>query len=146
MDFTIHFSQYEAGYFKRSMPEETRLCDMKPSGMYVFNMKHLHLISDFSSHCLCQRWWICLVCTCCMTWGNNINPSIVHLLHDFGKNINPSISFYSFSIDTNRICHDICQHRTMSTLAQVMACCLMAPSHYLNQCGLIINESLWQPA
>ena len=27
-----------------------------------------------------------------------------------------------------------------STLAQVMACCLMAPSHYLNQCWLIICE------
>ena len=27
------------------------------------------------------------------------------------------------------------QHGTRSTLAQVMACCLMAPSHYLNQCS-----------
>ena len=27
----------------------------------------------------------------------------------------------------------IWQHRSGSTLAQVMACCLMAPSHYLNQ-------------
>ena len=31
-----------------------------------------------------------------------------------------------------------------STLAQVMACCLTAPSHYLNQCWLIICEVLWQ--
>ena len=30
-----------------------------------------------------------------------------------------------------------------STLAQVMACCLMAPSHYLNQCWLMISEVLW---
>ena len=30
-------------------------------------------------------------------------------------------------------------HRTGSTLAQVMACCLTAPSHNLNQCWLIIN-------
>ena len=29
-------------------------------------------------------------------------------------------------------------HRFGSTLAQVMACCLMAPSHYLNECWLII--------
>ena len=28
-----------------------------------------------------------------------------------------------------------------STLAQVMACCLMAPSHYLIQCWLMINEA-----
>ena len=26
------------------------------------------------------------------------------------------------------------QHISMSTLVQVMACCLMAPSHCLNQC------------
>ena len=30
-----------------------------------------------------------------------------------------------------------------STLAQVMVCCLTAPSHYLNQCWLIISEVLW---
>ena len=30
-----------------------------------------------------------------------------------------------------------------STLAQVMACCLMAPSHYLNQCSLIISKVQW---
>ena len=34
--------------------------------------------------------------------------------------------------------------RTGSTLAQVMACCLTAPSHYLNQCWLIINGIVWQ--
>ena len=34
--------------------------------------------------------------------------------------------------------HAIWQHRPGSTLAQVMAHSLTAPSHYLNQCGLII--------
>ena len=34
----------------------------------------------------------------------------------------------------------IWRHRSGSTLVQVMACCLMAPSHYLNQCWLIISE------
>ena len=33
-------------------------------------------------------------------------------------------------------------HRFESTLAQVMACCLMAPSHYLNQCCRFINWTL----
>ena len=32
-------------------------------------------------------------------------------------------------------------HKSRSTLVQVMACCLMAPSHYLNQCWLIISRS-----
>ena len=33
--------------------------------------------------------------------------------------------------------------RSGSTLGQVMACCLTAPSHYLNQCWLIISKVLW---
>ena len=37
----------------------------------------------------------------------------------------------------------IWRHRSRSTLAQVMACCLTAPSHYLNQCWLIISKFLW---
>ena len=35
------------------------------------------------------------------------------------------------------------QHRSGSTLDQVMACCLTAPSHYLNQCWLNITGVLW---
>ena len=39
---------------------------------------------------------------------------------------------------------DIWCHRTWSILVQVLACCLMSPSHYPNQCWLImITEVLW---
>ena len=34
----------------------------------------------------------------------------------------------------------IWRHRSGSTLAQVMACCLTAPSHYLHQCWLVISK------
>ena len=34
-------------------------------------------------------------------------------------------------------------HISGSTLALVLACCLMAPSHYLKRCWLIISEILW---
>ena len=37
----------------------------------------------------------------------------------------------------------IWRQRSGSTLAQVMACCLTAPSHYLNQCWLIISKVEW---
>ena len=40
----------------------------------------------------------------------------------------------------------ICQHRSGSTLAQVMAWCLMASSHYLSQCWLFISEVQWHPS
>ena len=33
-------------------------------------------------------------------------------------------------------------HRSGSTSAQVMACCLMAPSHYLNQCWPLVSQVL----
>ena len=33
--------------------------------------------------------------------------------------------------------------RSGSTLAQVTACCLMPPSHYMNQCWITITEVLW---
>ena len=36
----------------------------------------------------------------------------------------------------------ICRHKSGSILIQGMACCLMAPSHYLNHCWLIISEVL----
>ena len=35
-------------------------------------------------------------------------------------------------------------NRSESTWAQVMACCLMAASHYPNQCWLVISEVQWQ--
>ena len=34
-------------------------------------------------------------------------------------------------------------HRSGSTLAQAMACCLMAPSHHLNQFWFLISQVLW---
>ena len=37
----------------------------------------------------------------------------------------------------------IWRHGSGSTLVQVMACCLKAPSHYLNQYWLINSEVLW---
>ena len=34
-------------------------------------------------------------------------------------------------------------YRLGTTLAPVMSCCLMSPSHYLNQCWLLISEVMW---
>ena len=38
----------------------------------------------------------------------------------------------------------ISRQRSGSTLAQEMACCLTTPSHYLNQCCLIISKVEWR--
>ena len=46
----------------------------------------------------------------------------------------------------NGLLPDIWCQRTGSTYDQLMPCCLTAPSHYLNQCWLIISEVLWPSA
>ena len=48
-----------------------------------------------------------------------------------------------FTYNSLRPSDAIWRWRSRSTLAQVMACCLTAPSHYLNQCWLMISEVLW---
>ena len=40
-------------------------------------------------------------------------------------------------------CDAMWWHRTGSTLAQAMACCLMAPSHWLNRCWFFVSEVQW---
>ena len=49
----------------------------------------------------------------------------------------------SHTVNSLRPSDAIWRHGTRSTLAQVMACCLTAPSHYLNRCWLIINKVQW---
>ena len=46
----------------------------------------------------------------------------------------------SSAFNTVRPSDGILRHRSGSTLAQIMACCLTAQSHYPNQCWLIINK------
>ena len=40
----------------------------------------------------------------------------------------------------------IWQHRSGSTMVQVMVCFLTAPSHYMNRCLVLISEVLWHPS
>ena len=54
-----------------------------------------------------------------------------------------SSSAIVLSIDSLWPSDAIWRYRSGSTLAQVIACCLTAPSHYLNQCWLIINKVQW---
>ena len=51
--------------------------------------------------------------------------------------------FFMFVLNSLRPSDAIWRQWSWTTLAQVMACCLTAPSHYLNQCWLIIKGVLW---
>ena len=46
-------------------------------------------------------------------------------------------------INSLQLSDTIWWHKSGSTLAQVMACCLTASSHYLDQCSFIINKVQW---
>ena len=48
-----------------------------------------------------------------------------------------------FTINSLRPSDAIWRQRSGSTSDQVMAWCLMAPNHYLNQCWLIISKAEW---
>ena len=76
----------------------------------------------------------------------------------YDKTSNPiSKRFHDFVlISSHALCHNQCSSfnslgptdaiwrwRSWSTLVQVMACCLTAPSHYLNQCWLIVSKVMW---
>ena len=50
---------------------------------------------------------------------------------------------YEIGLNSLRPSDAIWRQWSWTTLAQVMACCLTAPSHYLNQCWLIIRGVLW---
>ena len=54
-----------------------------------------------------------------------------------------NILLYALSLKFIVPSNTIWWQRSGSTLAQVMACCLTAPSHYLNQCWLITKGFMW---
>ena len=67
----------------------------------------------------------------------------------------PALRFYWFllgvrlhihvgiKVNSLRPSDAIWRQKSGSTLAQVMACCLMAPSHYLTPCWFIISKVQW---
>ena len=89
-------------------------------------------------------------------WPQSSSSRIVMYFYHRCYNISPSYislacGFYRVNSST---CSDINinllwpsdgtrRQRFGSTLVQVMACCLTAPSHYLDECWLIISGVLW---
>ena len=58
-----------------------------------------------------------------------------------GYNLLKASTYYNgFALNSMSSSDAIWQHKSGSILVQFMACCLTAPSHYLNQSCLIIGE------
>ena len=90
----------------------------------------------------------------CLYMNHVIIVSLVHLynIDDILSNIHWCNDFASgvyqifcaqFTSNTLWPSIAIWWHRSRSKLVQVMACSLLAPSPYLNQCWFLINEVLW---
>ena len=60
-----------------------------------------------------------------------------------GLDLIPCKTIVYANINSMRLCDTIWQHKSGSTLAQVMACCMTALSHYLSQCWILISVDLW---
>ena len=79
---------------------------------------------------------MCIIMNCRLLYliGNVTLIGVSEL--DLYDRIGTKLSLTHFSLYGEAIWRD----RYETTLAQVMACCLTAPSHYLNQCWLIIKD------
>ena len=70
-----------------------------------------------------------------------LNQQVIEQISSFWYLLNFSeLSKHGVLFNSLRPSDAIWRHISGSTLAQVMACCLKAPSHYLNQCWLIISK------
>ena len=83
-----------------------------------------------------------LICTF-RRWANTVNPiKCAHIFAMLCFVVLYHCSLWIYMINSLWPSHSVRWHGSGSTLAQVMAWCLTAPSHYFNQCWLIISEVL----
>ena len=83
-------------------------------------------------HFWVEKWWSNID-----GWVQNCSISIANALEILQPCTKPSKPcFFYASFNSLWPCDAIWRQRSWSTLVQVMACCLMAPSHCLNQCWL----------
>ena len=130
------------------------------------------LVKLLSDECHCtllmisqhwSRYWLGAVMKQTVTWASYVLNLCRHIasLCSNGSMCNPLLYIFSWSkVPPFKVIHlfqifsdgyrnaswpsdAIWRQWSWTTLAQVMACCLTAPSHYLNQCWLIIRGVLW---
>ena len=80
-------------------------------------------------------------------WSSYVIKSLVNLRKPYwaallGK-VSGTMRVWSCLLNSLWPSDVILRQRSGSTLDQIMACCLMAPNYYLNQCWFLISELLW---
>ena len=76
-------------------------------------------------------------------WSHNMFDDFQQIIGYFAKSSVMGRWLFMNTLNSLWPSGNIWRQRSGSTLAQVMACCLTAPSHYLNQCWLIISKVQW---
>ena len=93
-----------------------------------------------------------IICEMKLKFLENFPRLISYVISDFCKQIikislsrcgDPVKTVWTWWLNSSWLSDAICRHRSGSTLAHVMACFLMAPSHYLNQCWPTISKVQW---
>ena len=94
-----------------------------------------------SGKCFLQNYSHLPRCQCVRHWigfrKHKCGIRIFHLQLKHEENI--------FALINSLWPNDMWRQGSRSTLAQVMTCCPMAPSHCLNQCWQMISEVPWHP-
>ena len=97
----------------------------------------LNVLIKALGNIICMQWsWRWLLHSTEVSLGTSY-MIVLHNLNLLWKSISPQLTHCGLVTPYNDM------DRNGSTLVQVMACCLMAPSHYLNHCLLIILGVLW---
>ena len=105
------------------------------SKSWYFDYNHWSFLGPISnmSHLVLSRWQA-------VTW---LYEMMIYISTNDLKTPALSLKYRHACINSLWPGDTIWRRGTRSTLAQVMACCLTAPSHYLNQFWLIISEVNW---
>ena len=118
--------------------------------MIGHNTKKLCTFTDSIAVGECCR-WLCKILWCYDYWKWNNRRIYFHKIGNekfqqnrpIGTQACPHSCHAIIYLNSLRPSDAIWRQWSWTTLAQVMACCLTAPSHYLNQCWLIIRGVLW---
>ena len=97
----------------------TLIYSLKPNERFFFFKKKANLPSSLH---------------CCLPYMFLVSLYLLAILSPNGYSIKIHVFYGVISLNSLWPSDAIWQQRSGSTLAQVMACCLMAPSHYLTQC------------
>ena len=113
-------------------------------------------MSGLPDHLISRIWWplscsmVCIFyCDFTTVLQSMMTPTERSLLHEHWRKKYMFFSCIDRALVIRwRLTHcglidAIWRQRSGSSLTQVMACCLMAPSHYLNQCWLITSMVQW---